>query len=199
MGEETPSYKALKELVTFYLADVQSQNHIKNLSLTQTALPAVKPDAPKQKPEDCKNWSRKGKCPKRDSNCPFIHDPAKQGAFVKTKKREESRGRSPTPTPKGNGKGRSMKGSRSPRSNSSASSRSDRGTSPKGKNKKKTCCKDWKTTGSCKYGENADFGIHQHASSTQKGAARREIPAHTPIGLAESIHQKQTSLQRDSL
>ena len=48
-------------------------------------------------------------------------------------------------------------------------------------------------------GKSADFGIHQHASSTQRGAAKQEIPAHTLIGLAELTHQKQTSLQRDLL
>ena len=48
-------------------------------------------------------------------------------------------------------------------------------------------------------GKSADFGIHQHASSTQRGAAKQEIPAHTLIGLEESTHQKRTSLQRDLL
>ena len=77
MGEDTPRYKTLKDLVSFFLADVQSQNHIKSLSLPQPALPAVKPDTPKQKREDCKPWLRKGKCPKKDGSCPFVHDPAK--------------------------------------------------------------------------------------------------------------------------
>ena len=48
-------------------------------------------------------------------------------------------------------------------------------------------------------GKSADFGIHQHASSTQRGAAKQGIPARTLIGLAELTHQKQTSLQRDLL
>ena len=48
-------------------------------------------------------------------------------------------------------------------------------------------------------GKSADFGIHQHASSTSKGTAKQEIPVHILIGLEELIHQRQTSLQRDLL
>ena len=90
MQEDKPSYKSLKDLVNFFLADIQSQNHIKNLTLPQAAMPAVKPDPPKQNPADCKNWLKKGKCSKKDSSCPFVHDPAKCGAF---KKKEERRKR----------------------------------------------------------------------------------------------------------
>ena len=48
-------------------------------------------------------------------------------------------------------------------------------------------------------GRSANSGIHQPASSTPKGAARQETPAHILIGLAELILRKQISLQRDLL
>ena len=150
-------------------------------------MPAVKPDPPKQRPEDCKNWLKKGKCPKKDSSCPFVHDPAKCGTFKKKKK--EERGRSPTPTPsKGKGRGRGGKGPRSPRSDTSPSNKSARGTSPSGK-QKQVCCKEWKASGTCKYGENANSGMPPTAGSLPKGAARRvmrvrflteQAPLHLP-------------------
>ena len=76
LQEHKPSYKKLKELVNFFLADIQSQSHIRSLTLPQAAMPAVKPDAPKPKVPDCLNWM-KGKCAKTDRSCAFAHDPEK--------------------------------------------------------------------------------------------------------------------------
>ena len=141
MHADRPSYKGLKDLVNFFLADIQSQNHIKSLSSPQAAMPAVRPHLPKQNPSDCKNWLKKGKCPKKDSSCPFAHDPDKRGIH---KKKKEERGRAPTPTPdKGKGgKGRGRKSSQSPKSDTSPSKKSARGTSPSGKPKQE-CCREW--------------------------------------------------------
>merc|ERR1712002_687140 len=47
MQEAKPSYRSLKDLVGFFLADIQSQNHMKNLSLPQAAMPAIRPDVQK--------------------------------------------------------------------------------------------------------------------------------------------------------
>ena len=47
--------------------------------------------------------------------------------------------------------------------------------------------------------ENVNIHIYQFVDSMLKEPARRETHAHILIGLAESIHQKQTNLQRDLL
>ena len=45
----------------------------------------------------------------------------------------------------------------------------------------------------------ANFGIHLHADSTQKGAAKQGTSASTHIGLEEAILPEQTDQQQDSL
>ena len=52
LRENKPSYKKLKELVEYFLADIQNQNHIKSLQTPQAAMPAVKPDSPNQNMPD---------------------------------------------------------------------------------------------------------------------------------------------------
>ena len=124
MKEHKPSYKKLKEMVGYFLADVQSQNHIRSLTLPQAAMPAVKPDTPKQNVPDCTHWTKEGKCAKKDSSCAFTHDPEKRGVG-----KGNQRGRSPTPTP-GKGKGGKKKGresSQSPQSDTSSSKKTHRG------------------------------------------------------------------------
>ena len=58
LREGKPSYKKLRELVEFFLADIQNQNHIKSLTTPQAAMPAVKPDSPNQNMPDCRNWKK---------------------------------------------------------------------------------------------------------------------------------------------
>ena len=89
LQEWKPSYQKLKELLNFFLADIQSQSHTRSLTLPQAAMPAVKPDAPKPKVPDCLNWMKKGKCAKKDSSCAFAHDPEKHG--IQKKKTERGR------------------------------------------------------------------------------------------------------------
>ena len=154
LQEWKPSYQKLKELLSFFLADLQNQSHIRSLTLPQAAMPAVKPDAPKPKVPDCLNWMKKGKCAKKDSSCAFAHDPAKSGI----QKKKTERGRSPTPSPgKGRGgKGKNRKGSQSPKSDASPSKKSSRGASPSNKSKQASC-KDWKVSGTCKWGEKCKY------------------------------------------
>ena len=161
----------MKELVDYFLADVQNQNHMKSLQTPQAAMPAVKPDSTNQNMPDCKNWKKQGKCAKKESGCPFAHDPDRKGI---TKKGKQERGRSPTPAPeKGKGeKGKSQKNSQSSRPDTSPPPKNEKGSNPSG-NSKKEPCKEWKAKGTCRRGENATIGIPLHANFKPKGTAER--------------------------
>ena len=69
---------------------------------------------------------------------------------------------------------------------------------PKGK-RRRYAVKNGKPQVHANMGTNADSHTYQLADTTSKGIAKKEMHAHIPIGLAVSIRQKQTNLQRDLL
>ena len=72
-----PSYTKLKEMVEYYLADIQNQTHKKNLSANTSGLAAFLANMKKNNKPDCRNWFNKGRCARKDNDCPYDHDPEK--------------------------------------------------------------------------------------------------------------------------
>ena len=68
-----PSYRRVKEMVEYYLADVQNQTHKRSLSISKAAMAAVTADNKKKNKLDCRNWLNKGQCARKDNNCPCDH------------------------------------------------------------------------------------------------------------------------------
>ena len=95
--------------------------------MSKAGMAAVQADNKKKNKADCRNWTNKGQCAKKDNSCPFEHNPDKKGIG-----KGESRGRSPTP--KGGGKGSKGRpqSSQSPKSDKT-SNKIGRGKSPSGR------------------------------------------------------------------